>query len=49
MTIFLLVVSLLYALFTLLLWLTWLRMPTFQPAVPGYDWPLYYGDYSRSE
>lgn len=31
MTIFLLVVSLLYALFTLTLWLTWLRMPAYQP------------------
>ena len=30
MTIFLLVISLLYALFALALWLTWLRMPTFR-------------------
>jgi cellulose synthase/poly-beta-1,6-N-acetylglucosamine synthase-like glycosyltransferase len=31
MTIFLLAISLLYAFFTLTLWLTWLRMPAFQP------------------
>lgn len=40
MTFFLLAVSLLYALFTLLLWLTWLRMPTFQLAVPGSTAPF---------
>ncbi len=31
MTIFLLTISVLYALFTTTLWLTWLRMPTFRP------------------
>ena len=31
MTVFLLAISLLYALFTLTLWLTWLRMPNFKP------------------
>lgn len=33
MTIFLVIVSLLYALFTLVLWLTWLRIPDFRPGV----------------
>ena len=34
MTVFLLAVSLLYALFTLVLWVTWLRMPPFRSDTP---------------
>ncbi|MVM33651.1 glycosyltransferase [Spirosoma sp. HMF4905] len=37
MTVFLLAVSLLYALFTLTLWLTWLRIPSFQAEGIGTD------------
>ena len=40
MTTFLLVISLLYALFTLTLWVTWLRMPTVQTTSPVTDGPL---------
>ncbi len=39
MTIFLLIISGLYALFTFLLWLTWLRIPTFQPQATLLDGP----------
>jgi glycosyltransferase involved in cell wall biosynthesis len=39
MTLFLLAVSLLYALFTTLLWIIWLRMPTFTPGVTGMSSP----------
>ncbi|RIV19702.1 glycosyltransferase [Fibrisoma montanum] len=35
MTILLLIISLSYALFTLLLWLTWWRMPYLRPALPA--------------
>ena len=43
MTLFLLAVSLLYAFFTFLLWMTWLRMPAFVPGIPGTGSPAYYG------
>ncbi len=39
MTLFLLAVSLLYAIFTFLLWITWLRMPSFVPGVTGVSSP----------
>lgn len=39
MTAFLLIFSLLYALFTLVLWVTWLRMPAFRPEAPLTDVP----------
>ncbi len=39
MTLFLLAVSLLYALFTLLLWITWLRLPTFMPGAASTSGP----------
>ncbi|CAN5514640.1 glycosyltransferase [soil metagenome] len=40
MTIFLLAVSLLYALFTLMLWVTWLRMPSFNAEASLPDGPF---------
>jgi cellulose synthase/poly-beta-1,6-N-acetylglucosamine synthase-like glycosyltransferase len=39
MTLFLLTISSLYALFTLTLWITWLRMPTFQAQVNQREGP----------
>ena len=40
MTVFLIFVSLLYALFTGILWLTWLRIPVFRPGVAPINLPF---------